>query len=395
MKKILFIFFILCHVSLIAQNEKINVAILDLDPTNIESGDSKFLSDRLRIELFESGAFNVVERDKMNTILQEQGFQLSGCSSLECAVEIGQLLNVQQMIAGSIGRIENVYSITLRLINVETGAITRTAKRDYQGSLSDMLTEVIPEIAAEISELEEFVSKETKTAQNNDSRWGLQLKLGSAAHTFISNYNTAIDEFNKPGDFDDMDAISQFRNFGLEIVWDYNSDWRYNFGVDISPLNNTWNYQHSRGFFIDGANYSELSITRDFTLSYIYGGVDYKMSVSKNFGIFLGVDLGLSSLVSKSERNGLRDGIAIDPVEDNFTYVTLALKLKVGMEYAFSESFDLSIEFSPLIQTEYETAEEFTGTGPFQFIGDALFPDTMDGAGIILTVAGTYYFLNN
>jgi curli biogenesis system outer membrane secretion channel CsgG len=49
------------------------------------------MTDRLRNELVNSGAFTVIERSKMDEILQEQGLQQTGCTSDECAVEIGKL----------------------------------------------------------------------------------------------------------------------------------------------------------------------------------------------------------------------------------------------------------------------------------------------------------------
>ena len=98
--------------SLFAQEQKTNIAVLDLNGTGIKTDDVLFLSNRLRTELFETGKFNVLEREQMNAILGEQRFQQSGCKTVDCAIEIGQLLNVQQMVGGSIGRIENLYSIT-------------------------------------------------------------------------------------------------------------------------------------------------------------------------------------------------------------------------------------------------------------------------------------------
>ena len=66
-----------------AQDIKTNIAVIDLDPTSISNNESQFLSDRLRTELFETGKFQVVEREKMNAILDEQGFQQTGCTSVE------------------------------------------------------------------------------------------------------------------------------------------------------------------------------------------------------------------------------------------------------------------------------------------------------------------------
>ena len=50
----------------------------------------------------------------MNDILKEQGFQQTGCTDASCAVQAGQLLNVKYMIIGSVDRVGNIYSITLK-----------------------------------------------------------------------------------------------------------------------------------------------------------------------------------------------------------------------------------------------------------------------------------------
>ncbi len=127
---LIFILFLFLSTSL-AQNSKMNIAVIDLDPTGISNNEAEFLSDRLRTELFETGKFQVVEREKMNAILHEQGFQQTRCTSVECAIEIGQLLNVRVMVAGTIGKIDDIYSLSIRMIDVENGAIIRTATRDY------------------------------------------------------------------------------------------------------------------------------------------------------------------------------------------------------------------------------------------------------------------------
>jgi hypothetical protein len=91
------VFFVLLTMSIQLNGQRLNIAVLDLDPTGVSKEESRFLSDRLRTELFETGGFQVVEREKMEEILKEQGFQNTGCTSVECAVEIGQLLNVRRI----------------------------------------------------------------------------------------------------------------------------------------------------------------------------------------------------------------------------------------------------------------------------------------------------------
>ncbi|MFA4838729.1 MAG: PEGA domain-containing protein [Candidatus Neomarinimicrobiota bacterium] len=148
--------------------QKIAVAILELDPNGISIPEGKALSDRLRIEVFNVGVFEVMEREKMTKILDEMQFQLSGCTTDECAVEIGRMIGVSKMIAGSVSKVSEFYTVSIRLIDVETGKIEATALEDVEGSLGFVLTKAIPSVAMQISGLEKpelFVPRK-KTAFN-------------------------------------------------------------------------------------------------------------------------------------------------------------------------------------------------------------------------------------
>ncbi len=81
----LFSLLLVLSTSLVAQT---NIAVLEFDGKNVSSEEASALTDRLRIELFKTNRFSVIEREKMDTILKEQGFQMSGCASDACAVEI-------------------------------------------------------------------------------------------------------------------------------------------------------------------------------------------------------------------------------------------------------------------------------------------------------------------
>lgn len=122
--------------------EKESVAVMDMEGRGISSIEAASLTDRMRTELVRTGAVNVVERGQMQAILAEQDFQLSGCTSDECAVEIGQLLGVTMMIAGTVGKIGSTYTLDLRTIDIETGAISSTMSRDYRGEIDGLITEI-------------------------------------------------------------------------------------------------------------------------------------------------------------------------------------------------------------------------------------------------------------
>jgi hypothetical protein len=64
-----------------------------------------------------------------------------------CAVEIGRLLGARKMIIGSSGKVGDTFTVSLRMVDVETGEVVDTAHKDYRGKVDDLLTMVIPELA--------------------------------------------------------------------------------------------------------------------------------------------------------------------------------------------------------------------------------------------------------
>lgn len=130
--------------------KKITVGVWNFDAQGISKPESITISQRFRSKLVETNIFDVVERNEMDAILNEQGFQMSGCTSDECVVEAGQLLGVQKMITGMIGKVGTIYTLDIRVIDIESGKIERTVSRDYngnQGGLLDYLDEVAKEIS--------------------------------------------------------------------------------------------------------------------------------------------------------------------------------------------------------------------------------------------------------
>ncbi len=136
------IILVLISFSLLAAQDDISIAVMDLDGRGISALEAQTLTDRLRSQLVRTGFVTVVERGQMQTILNEQDFQAAGCTSDECAVEVGQLLNVSIMVAGSIGKLGSTYTIDLRTIDVGTGQITESIIRDYRGEIDGLIDEM-------------------------------------------------------------------------------------------------------------------------------------------------------------------------------------------------------------------------------------------------------------
>jgi hypothetical protein len=138
---------------LIAQNE-IPTAVFNLEARGVSKVEAAIITDRLRSELINTNCFFVMERELMEEILEEQAVQLTGvCSNTSCLVEVGKLIAVQQMVGGSIGRIGTLYTLQIRLVDVETGEVIRSVEEDYQGSIEMLLTSITPRVARKLAGL--------------------------------------------------------------------------------------------------------------------------------------------------------------------------------------------------------------------------------------------------
>ena len=135
----------------IDEKDRPTLAILDFEGLGISEQEAQVLTNRLGTHMVQLGRYQVIERGQMQQILREQDFQMTGCTSDECAVEIGQLLGVQQMLAGSFGKFGSIYTIDMRIIDVATGGILRTTSYDVQGEAELLLTVGLAEAARRIA----------------------------------------------------------------------------------------------------------------------------------------------------------------------------------------------------------------------------------------------------
>ena len=146
------------------ESQKMNIAVIDLSSHGgLTQSEVSSLSDRLRSLLVRTNTYDVVDRGKMEEILKEQGFQMSGCTSAECVVEAGQILGVEQMISGSIGKIGRLYTIDVVLIDVQTAKIIKSITRDYQGEIEGLVA-LMQSITNELSGLQKAPAT---TSQNS------------------------------------------------------------------------------------------------------------------------------------------------------------------------------------------------------------------------------------
>ncbi|OGF50694.1 MAG: hypothetical protein A2231_08125 [Candidatus Firestonebacteria bacterium RIFOXYA2_FULL_40_8] len=119
MKKMLFLF--LSCISFAFAEGKIQIAVMELVPKDVSVSIASTVTDLIRNDLFNTGKYVVLDRSNLDKVLKEQSFQMTGCTTTDCAVEIGKILNMKQMVVGSIGKIGSTFYLNLRIVDVETG----------------------------------------------------------------------------------------------------------------------------------------------------------------------------------------------------------------------------------------------------------------------------------
>lgn len=112
-----------------AQDTRPTVAVLYFDNNSIGkdaadfAGVGKGIADLLITELASNSAVRVIERDRLQALLQEQNLTKDGAIDAETAIRVGKLLGVRHMITGGFMNTGRQMVLTSRTIEVETGVI--------------------------------------------------------------------------------------------------------------------------------------------------------------------------------------------------------------------------------------------------------------------------------
>jgi TolB-like protein len=128
------------------------VAVLELDAVGASKIEASAMTDRLREELLRSGKFTLVDRSQMQSVLDEQALQQTGCTTQECAVQVGKVLGVKKIVSGKVTKISDTqWLLAAQIVDVETAETLRAESLRYRGDYFSMLDEGIVTLVAKLS----------------------------------------------------------------------------------------------------------------------------------------------------------------------------------------------------------------------------------------------------
>jgi len=127
------------------------VAVMPLAPQGVDAASALVVTDALSDQLLREGQVRVMERSQMQKILNEQGFQQSGiCDGGECALAVGKLLSIDRMVVGSLGKLGESYTLSVRVVDVATGEVLGSARRMRKGAIDDVIADLLPLVTKDL-----------------------------------------------------------------------------------------------------------------------------------------------------------------------------------------------------------------------------------------------------
>ncbi|MBT3755310.1 MAG: hypothetical protein HOK80_10095 [Candidatus Cloacimonetes bacterium] len=131
-------------------NAQVKLTVVNFQAKGISSNDASILTDRFSNILVKLDSIKVYERENLNQIILEQGFQQTGFISDDSIIELGKLVGVEQIVSGSASFIGKTYTVTAKIIDVKTGEILNSSSIDHQGSLDELLSAGMNKLAYQL-----------------------------------------------------------------------------------------------------------------------------------------------------------------------------------------------------------------------------------------------------
>jgi tetratricopeptide (TPR) repeat protein len=133
------------------------IAIMEFDNFSVQKFQDKLgpigkgLADWFEHDFGKISSLTVVERDKINFVLQELELQRSGAVDKSTAVQAGKVLGAQYMVFGSITQLDDKHTgMVVRVVSVETSEIIASVDKRDKPDYSRLEQELVVELAEKL-----------------------------------------------------------------------------------------------------------------------------------------------------------------------------------------------------------------------------------------------------
>lgn len=231
---------------------EIRLVVSDFGARGVSKDVSMMVTEWVRTAVTNSD-YTIVDRSKMNQIMEQHELQMTGLVDDSDAVKIGKLLSANRILAGTVSKIGSKYVISGRLINVEKG-VAAFGHNEFTWNISDLdfctqrfCDNMIKKMSGKYQEPEKTrIKADISSEYNPEEEKKLVLKTVKTMFDAYSNkdieaYLTYIDENARFWCSSyDLKGISSIRKYRETVTFKKYDNFRYQLkNVSISIQGNT------------------------------------------------------------------------------------------------------------------------------------------------------------
>ncbi|MDY6968106.1 MAG: CsgG/HfaB family protein [Spirochaetota bacterium] len=342
---IIFAVVLLIHIilaeSIYAQDKK-RIAILDFSNVNTSETYARAVRNIFEVSLYKTDVFQILERDQMEEILKEQGFQMSGCIDTSCAVEIGKILSADLVVMASLNKLGS-YTVTVKFVNVREGnlALADSESAETDDAIRDAVKILANRMAGIFSGTKPIsVNAEEKSKSKNDK----EEEDTNVSSPHVVNYNLFVrGAYLAPlGSFNDLIETG----YGIVACFNIENLYRQNFSIGIEA-----GFLNSPG--------KKKNVDRCTMIPAIISAM-YKYNIFERFSIMPVLGAGVSYNTISYDKDGVSDGEAANYNENSKAEfiakagimlsiaITDAVPLQIGAEHCSIFEEDKGLYFLSL-----------------------------------------------
>jgi TolB-like protein len=158
---------------------------------------SKGLADFFAYDFSKISSFKVIERDKIDFILDEIKLQQSGAVDRATAVKVGKILGAKYMVFGSITQLDDKHTrMVVRVVSVETSEIVALVDKEGKPDYSKMQKELVADLSEELD------------VKLNEETLGLLEEGGTDSYDATEYYSMGLEYMDK---YDYRQAYEYFK----------------------------------------------------------------------------------------------------------------------------------------------------------------------------------------
>jgi len=117
------------------KDETFKLAVMPLKPSGVDKSASDTLSQILNSQLNQIDGIKVISQDDLKAIIEKTRTDITfKCeNSIQCLTDIGASFGASLLVTGSVGKIKDMYVITVKLIDVREGEILSRIVESFEG----------------------------------------------------------------------------------------------------------------------------------------------------------------------------------------------------------------------------------------------------------------------